>query len=243
MTLLPAHGLSRRDLLLATSGLAALAAGCATPPAFEPPPARVDVAVPQPGQIWRYRVINRFNGAVTGTAVVRVAGPGPRLDVSLPSSNVAPPPDGQPDVPRTGATVFTDPYHVGEELFFDAPCRFESPDRLLPDNLNLGPAPPTDTRYRRADASDTLRWFSQVHGDGWERIDVPAGRFLALRVTRRIAFTHPDRSRVRSTRTDRLWFAPALGHWVAREWNGQYIIPGPRRGDAQLEDWVRFELV
>lgn len=237
------NGLRRRGLLLAAPGGIALLAGCATPPTFEPPPARVDVAVPQPGQSWRYRVINRYNGAVTGTAVYRVAAAGPRIDVSLPSSNIAPPADGQPDVPRVGATVFTDPHHVSEELFFDVPCRFETPDRLLPDQLSLGPAPVVETACRRPDASGVLRWRSQVHGDGWERIEVPAGRFLALRVSRQIAFTHPDIARVRSTRRDTLWFAPALGHWVAREWSGQYIIPGPRRGEVMQDDWVRFELI
>ena len=53
-----------------------------------------------------------------------------------------------------------------------------------------------------------------------------------------------DRLRWRrgNTRIETLWFAPALGFWVRREWSGEYLRQGERR-EREVEDWVRFELV
>ena len=66
---------------------------------------------------------------------------------------------------------------------------------------------------------------------------MPAGEFDALRVERRIYFTHVDLRRSQSVRTEYLWYAPAVNRWVRREWTGQYIGWPVRRGVAR-EDWV-----
>ena len=53
-------------------------------------------------------------------------------------------------------------------------------------------------------------WSVRVDARDWERIQVPAGVFEVLRVTRRIAFRHADLHRVESVRNETLWYAPKV---------------------------------
>jgi hypothetical protein len=218
-------------------------AGCAGAPVFEAPPASVAIAALKAGQQLRFKVSNLYNGLAVGTAnytADAVAANGSqRIAVSLPSSNVS----AQDDAQRTGTLLLTDRFHASEELFFDVPYTFGRPDRLLPERLALGASPVLENSYRRGDEYRTMRWATRVSGEGWERITVPAGTFLTLRVQRSIWFDHPDAGWRRSNmRTDTLWFAPTLGFWVRREWTGEYLVPDVRR-DLRKEDWVRFELI
>jgi len=233
----------RRHLLCTGASTLLGLAGCAAAPVFEPAPAQVAVTPLRPGQHLRYRTTNLYNGIAVGTAHYRVAEATPdgarRIAVELPAS-VVEPVDGPP---RTGLCRWTDPHHVQEELFFDLPYRFGQPDRLLPPQWNLGSSPLLVNTYSRSDDSTArLRWNTRVTGEGWERIDVPAGRFLALRVHRMIWFDHPKTWRRGNVRSERLWFAPSLGFWVRREWSGEYLVPDVRR-DVRQEDRVRFELL
>ncbi len=239
----PLADAARRQWLLHTGAASLLGlAGCATPPVFEPPPVQVGITPLVPGQHLRFRTTNLYNGADVGTAHYRVTEAGAdgarRMAVELPGSNIAPG-DGPP---RTGWCLWTDRHHVREDLFFDVPCRFEQPDRLLPQQLGLGSSPVLANIHVRADSPARLRWTTQVTGEGWERIDVPAGRFLALRVHRVVWFDHPETWRRGNMRSERLWFAPSVGFWVRREWSGEYLVPDVRR-DVRQEDRVRFELL
>lgn len=71
---------------------------------------------------------------------------------------------------------------------------------------------------------------------------MPAGQFDALRIDRRIWFTHADTRRSQSMRTEQLWYAPAVHRWVRREWTGQYLGWPIRRGGPAREDWIVHEL-
>lgn len=240
---------TRRQLLQYSAGwLGAPAllglAGCASAPVFEAPPASVAIAPLKAGQPLRFRVTNLYNGLAVGTASYTAEAPAAngsqRIAVSLPSSYVAQQDGG---AQRSGALLLTDQFHASEELFFDVPYSFGQPDRLLPAQLALGAGPVLQNSYRRSDASRAMRWATRVSGEGWERITVPAGTFLTLRVQRSIWFDHPDAGwRRNNMRSDTLWFAPTLGFWVRREWTGEYLVPDVRR-DLRREDWVRFELV
>lgn len=77
----------------------------------------------------------------------------------------------------------------------------------------------------------------------WEEVRVPGGRFDALRVDRRIAFTHSDFWRIDSQRSETLWYAPAVNRWVQREWTGIYRQYGLPRYGGRREDWVRWRLL
>ena len=51
--------------------------------------------------------------------------------------------------------------------------------------------------------------------------------------------------RYQALRDDTLWWAPALGRWVARETRGRYRVPsdGPGWGSELLEDHARWVLL
>lgn len=240
--------LSRRQWLAQSARLSGLAllptawlSGCATAPVFEPPPASLAVRQLPVGQALGFQVTNIYNGLVIGNARYQVqasaAGGAATLAVQLPGSNTY----RTDDSVRTGQLVLASLTHVAEEVFHDTAYRFTPPSRWLPDGLALGPSAWESGTYRRDDEFYPMRWQTRVTGLGWERIRVPAGEYLTLRVQRHIAFDHPERWRVLNTRTETLWFAPALGFWVRREWTGEYLRQGVRR-EREIEDWVRFEL-
>ena len=238
---------SRRDWLATSAAwvsapVIAGLTGCASPPAFVAAPDSVAITPLGVGQQLRFRVTNLYNGLEVGSAAYRVSsaaigGPSRTLEASLPPSNTYRI-DGPP---RTAQCVLADSTQVSQELFYDVPYVFERPDRLAPDRLTTGSGPVLHNRYRRNGSSNWLRWDSRVSGLGWERIVLPAGEFLALRGSRNIWFDHPEMERKENTRTELLWFAPALGFWVRREWTGHFFWQGLRR-EREEEDWVRFEL-
>ncbi len=246
-----ADALSRRDWLGQTVRCAALAAapaalpwlaGCAAEPVFEPPPLQPAVRQLSVGQTLQFGVTNLYNQLVVGEASHRVLSTGPdgaaTLAVRLPASNTYRI-DGDA---REGRLVLTQLTHVAEELFHDVPQRYTPPSRWLPDGLQLGVGPLEAGSHQRDGEARPLRWQTQVEGQGWERVRVPAGEYLTLRVRRRVWFDHPERWRHHNTRTETLWFAPALGFWVRREWSGEYWLRSDRR-EREVEDWVRFELL
>lgn len=246
----PTHP-TRREWLARSARWASLAAlptalpllpGCATAPVFEPPPAKPAVQQLRVGQALSFNVTNLYNGLVIGTARYEVLASAPggaaTLAVRLPASNTY----RIDNDARTGQLVLASLTHVAEEIFHDSTYRFTPPSRWLPDGLQLGSSPYESGVYKRDDEFFPLRWQTQVTGLGWERIRVPAGEYLTLRVQRQIWFDHPERWRRNDTRTETLWFAPALGFWVRREWTGEYLREGQRR-EREVEDWVRFELV
>lgn len=247
----PARDPNRREWLARSARWASLAAlptalpllpGCATAPVFEPPPARPAVQLLRVGQALSFNATNLYNGLVIGSAryevLASVPGGAATLAVTLPASNTY----RIDDSARTGRLVLASLTHVTEEIFHDSAYRFTPPSRWLPDGLALGSSPYESGTYKRDDEFFPLRWQTRVDALGWERIRVPAGEYLTLRVQRRIWFDHPERWRVNNTRTETLWFAPALGFWVRREWTGEYLRQGIRR-EREVEDWVRFELV
>lgn len=247
----PTRRPTRRAWLARSARWASLAAlptalpllpGCATAPVFEPPPANPAVRPLRVGQTLGFSVTNLYNGLVIGNARYEVLASAPggaaTLAVQLPASNTY----RIDDSARTGRLVLASLTHVAEELFHDSLYRFTPASRWLPGGLALGSSPPESGEYRRDDEFFPLRWQTRVTGLGWERIRVPAGEYLTLRVQRQIWFDHPERWRVNNTRTETLWFAPALGFWARREWTGEYLRQGIRR-EREIEDWVRYELV
>lgn len=247
----PPRPWSRRDWLATSAAwvgapIVAGLAGCASAPGVVPaPPPSPATTATTPlalGRQLHFRVTNLYNGLDVGTAAYRVSGaaadgPGRTLEVSLPPSNTY----RLDGAPRTGLCVMPDSTQVSQELFYDVPYVFEHADRLAPDRLAVGSGPVLFNRYRRTGSPNWLRWDSQVSGLGWERIVVPAGDFLALRVRRILWFEHPERERKGNIRTELLWFAPALGFWVRRDWTGHFFWHGRWR-QREEEDWVRFEL-
>jgi hypothetical protein len=104
----------------------------------------------------------------------------------------------------------------------------------------------SETTYRVAGSPDALRWTQQLHADRWERVEVPAGSFDCLRISRVIGYQHPDPFRGFSTRNDVIWYSPQVNRWVKRVWSGDYVSSGLTGGPAGVrgrEDWVQWELL
>jgi len=223
----------RRSMLLA--GAAALVstglAGCATAvrvagPATPPPPPTVRV-----GDRWRYARTNLYNDTALPEQVMRVTAIAPQLRVEVT--------DGSGPQP---AEVYADPWRVIQEPAYDMVQVFETPCPLLPARLEPGATERYAGRYRPA-GDDTLRfWSTWVDAQQWERVQVPAGSFDALRVTRRIAFQHANTVRIDPRRVETLWYAPQVNRWVRRVWTGEYTLPGFPQPRLR-EDWVAWDLI
>lgn len=243
---LDATGRLRRRLLIAG---AALPAACAAPvPGIAPPavtPALPAIAV---GQRWRYETIDLYRGQPVGelrAEVVR-ARPGPWLAAGeqRPPGYAAPLVVALTDASGTaiGEEQWASAWNILVEPSYDAVQVFDSAMPLLPDRLEPGQRRVDTTRYEVPGASRGLRWQQHLRAVQWEHVDVPAGRFEALRVMRYINFEHWDIWRLHPWRTDTVWYAPAVGRWVQREWTGRYYWPGKRPVEAN-EDRVRWRLL
>lgn len=229
----------RRELLAGAAvafGWASGLAGCAAPakvaaPSIPPPP-----PVPRVGDRWRYARVNLYNGLKLGESTMRVTALAPRLRIEV---------SDQPG-DRVAEEVYADPWRVLHEPAYGLPMDFAAPCPLLPARLEPG----AHERYSGLYSSPAIEspggrgyyWSVWVDARDWERLQVPAGSFDALRVTRRIAFTHPDFTRLDSVRTETLWYAPRVNRWVRREWTGHYRLHGfpPTRN---REDWIAWELI
>jgi hypothetical protein len=76
---------------------------------------------------------------------------------------------------------------------------------------------------------------------GWEKITVPAGEFVALRFQTLINFQSDDPNKVDCVRKEVIWFSPQIGRWVARETSGSYQIQS-QIGAVLLEDSYQWQL-
>jgi len=210
---------------------AALAGGCATEPVERLPEQPLPEPRPRLGDRWRYELINRFNGQRTGEIVAEVEETAPTLRVALRDA------DGR----RLGDALYARPWAVLQEPFYAFVQIFSEPMPLLPPSGRLGDARWHEGSYRLPGTDLRYRWEVRNAAEGWERLRVPAGEFVVLRVVRDIVFAHPDFTRLRPWRRETLWYAPAINRWAQREWAGWYHWSGERF--PLREDFVRWRLL
>lgn len=215
----------RRLVLAAAAILPAACASSGTAPAAPVPAPRIRV-----GDRWRYRVIDRFNGRWIDEPTWEVVEAGAEVRMAVRGRR-----SGQPAEER-----FTPSWAVLEEWAFDQPLRFDAPMPLLPEPIAAGVSFSTSGTYTDPGSTKALRWNQRLSSGPWTSIEVPAGRFDCLRVSRVIAFEHADGFRQNSRRTDILWYSPQVNRWVQREWRGEYVSRGlgdnPAEGVTALED-------
>jgi hypothetical protein len=225
----------RRRLLAGAGALGAAAlAGCALPMADAP--ARPPAPAPRlrVGDQWRYELVNRYNGLRLGEVTMRVSALAPQLRIAVAGAGA----------PEAGTEeVYAEPWRMLQEPGYDLVQVYETPQPLLPARLEAGASERWLGRYRIAGSDEWLYWSVWAGAVRWEEVNVPAGRFEALRVERRIAFKHSDLWREQSERLDTLWYAPQVNRWVQREWTGTYRRYGIPRFVGQREDWVISRLV
>jgi hypothetical protein len=220
----------------AIGSLGVLAAGCAAPAASVPAPTGAE-PLPTPalriGDRWRYVMINRYNGSAVGETVVEVVAVSPEIRLRVDPGGGAAPTEER----------YADPWSVLTDATYDSVVTFETPVPVVPPGARTGLTLSTGARYRSERSNDVLAWNQQLRVSGWERVQVPAGAFDALRIERMIRFKHPDVFRFDPVRTDVLWYAPAVGRWVMREWTGNYMSGGPQpMRSRSREDWVQWQL-
>lgn len=222
----------RRRFLLAAAAL--LPVACAGPQWVAAPATPVGPPQVRIGQRWRYREINRYNGQVRTELSAEVAQLAPQLRVSVTDASGK----HRDDETYAGA------WNVIQEPHYDITQVFLRPLPLLPDPPAAGACTFLARSYVAVVNRDVqLAWAERRCAVGWERVKVPAGEFLALRIERIIQFRHIDIFREDSTRHDTLWYAPEVNRWVQREWTGSYVIPGADFRPLYREDWVRWELL
>lgn len=238
----------RRRFLLAAAGTALLpAAGCGVigGPQREQlaaPPVPPQIANVLPGQQWHYATLDGYRNAQVGELHARVLS---RAEVSASSMLASAAPlvvalsDHQGR--SRGEEYWVRPWQILVDPSYDLVQTFEAPVPYLPDVLAPGQGRNDFTWYRTPGSSFRNHWQQQLRTIGWERVQVPAGTFDALRVQRYINFQHADGWREFPWRQDTLWYAPVVGRWVRREWTGRYLWPGRPRTEAE-EDRVAWVL-
>ena len=224
-----------RLLGLPVLGSGLLGAGCASRMSVPAPAGAEPLPVPVlgVGDRWRYRLINRYNGSTVGETTVEVLEVAPEIRLRVDPGN------GRPVLEERWAN----PWTVILETIYDAPMAFETPVPVVPPGARAGQGLTSASRYRSERSSSVLGWQQRLRVVGWERVQVPAGSFDALRIERFATYQHPDIFRYAPERIDTLWYSPQVGRWVVREWTGSYLPGSPGgRGSRALEDWVRWEL-
>ena len=237
---MPTPNLHRRRTLRAAAAVSALGGsvltgGCANPAAV-PAPAGAESIVPpvlRVGDQWRYRLTNLYNRSTIGETTVQVVATSPEIRLRLDAGGGVAPLEER----------YADAWSVLVDASFDAPMVFDAAVPMVPAGLRASSGRRTVTRYRSERANQPLAWEQRLDAIGWERVQVPAGGFDALRIERNIRLEHPDFFKLGAERNETLWYAPQVGRWVAREWTGSYMpgSPTPRSGRAR-EEWVRWEL-
>lgn len=225
----------RRHTLLS---LLALPAGCALQPLrplitepVPPPTSPLEVRPAAPGQTWTYQKYNAYNSQPLQLDRDEVVAISPQVVVRRTST----PEQGEREEHHQ-------PWgQVVRDTTWDIVQNYETPQPLWPNTLAVGASETRDTHYRVSDFSFRYWLQTRTTVHGWERVQVAAGRFEALRIEHYITLKHHDISRLRTVRHDTQWLVPQIGRWVAREISGEYQNAGDQ-GDRGREDHVRWEL-
>lgn len=91
--------------------------------------------------------------------------------------------------------------------------------------------------YSEAD----MDWQEYMSAQGWEKITVPAGEFIALRFQNLINYESDDPNKINCMHKETIWFAPQIGRWVAREASGSYQLQA-QMGPPILEGSYQWQL-
>lgn len=207
--------------------------GCANPariPGPSTPAAPPSVRV---GDRWRYAKIDLYRGRTLDEQTMRVAAVEPLLHVEVTGA------DGR----RLTAELYLGPWNVVQETAWEQVQAFGSPCPLLPPRLEPGAVESWQGTWQTPEDSWHYRWSVRTVAHDWERVETPAGVFEALRVSRRIAFSHPDLRRTDCGRIETLWYAPKANRWVRREVDGACMLPGlpPTRLNEDRLAWVLLD--
>jgi hypothetical protein len=238
---------ARRDCLTYGSGLGLsvslglglFVTGCAMPSFIAAPKNAGVKPKVKVGDTWSYAEINRYNNIRQAVVTHRVSYIDPIIRISHSAQSG---PVGQEQTKERSEEIFDSLWTIKQEPAYDRVIVFERPLPFLPSVFEAGQREIFQTAYKVDGINALFYWRSQLFAAGWERVQVPAGEFNALRVERTCWFAHPDSFRSDAVRRDTIWYSPEVNRWVRREWTGEYRSPGSRRLPMR-EDWVRWDLL
>jgi hypothetical protein len=189
------------------------------------------VRPPKIGQEWTYVKKDVFDGRVLALITERVFNIGTTITINRSTADGGMLPS---EIQSNWGFVLTDPQwpHL---------LSFKPALPLWPLELNSDWSKQFNTKYSVGDYSDSgLNWREYMSVQGWERITVPAGEFIALRFDTLINYESDDPNKIDCMRKETIWFAPEIGRWVAREASGSYQLqaqmgPPIREGSYQWQ--------
>ena len=204
---------ARRALLAAAAALPACATVPGTGPAIAAPTLRI-------GERWRYRIVDALSGRWIDEPQYEIVALEPRIRVRVTDRRSADP----------FVEEWASPWVALSERLEDGVVVFAAPVAVIP----AGDASDARIATTYVDPRDgiPLRWTQQVSVGRAETVEVPAGRFDCLRVSRVVAFQHPEASRGNATRSETLWYAPSIGRWVQRRVEARHLSPSIGGRDA-----------
>jgi hypothetical protein len=211
---------------------------CGIPLAYEhgipvaPPKLVPTVRPPQIGQEWSYVKKNALDGKFLGLITERVTKVRPTIVIERSTEDGAILPS---EIQASWGMVATNTQ-------WSRLLNFNPSLPLWPLDLLPGWSKQFNVKYSVAGYPDSrLGWQEYMSVQGWEKITVPAGEFIALRFQNLINYEDPDPSNVDCIRKETIWFAPQIGRWVAREASGSYEIQG-QLGNQSLEGSYQWQL-
>ena len=226
--------LSRRTFI-ASAALAPVACGSLSYehgiPVAQPKPLPM-VRPPQVGQEWTYIKKDIFDGKTLDVINERVASVGTTIVLERSTANGLRLPD---EIQSSWGMVSTDPQ-------WPRLLNFNPPLPLWPEILSTTWTKQFRSNYSIAGYSESrMGWQEYMSAQGWEKITVPAGEFVALRFQSLIHYESEDANKVDCIRKETVWFVPQIGRWVARETSGSYQLQG-QIGVVILEGSYQWQL-
>ena len=227
--------LSRRTFIT-TAALAPVA--CGVPLSYEngipvaAPIPTPSIRAPQVGQEWSYIKKDTFNGKTLGVITERVAKVGSNIVIARSTADGGILPN---EIQASWGMVSTDTQ-------WPQLLNFSPSLPLWPLELSTAWSKQFNTKYSVDGYADSrLNWQEYMSVQGWEKITVPAGTFIALRFQNLINYESSDPNKVDCIRKETVWFVPQIGRWVAREVSGSYRIQG-QISNENLEGSYQWQL-
>ncbi len=231
--------INRRSFFM---GAAAFVTGCVGHEAMSPAGASSGaggpVRAPSTGQSWRYAKRDLVTGNQIDTEVCRVSNISSVIELSVAA-------EGAPEHPAppkswgsawlqhfadrslpvmTSTTEIQSPWgQILVDPHWSEVQAYREPLPLWPTELRPGWSKTFNTLYMTPTSEDELPWQLTMTAHDWETVNVPAGRFQALRYTNLINMRFTNVSgKVAGQRTETLWMAPQVGRFIARESTGTF---------------------
>jgi hypothetical protein len=214
--------------------LATLLGACAAPyPSVDPPVPVVQAPQLQAGDTWVYVQVNGYNGLPvrTVTDTLKTAAGGFLIERH----------GDQPGDSVETETIAAPWLEIAESMR-GATRTFNGP--LARIRFPIAPGQSWREQSTMTDAYGVrFVWRTYGRAIGWERVQTPAGQFVALRIERHMNLGDYDYDWSDTQVVETYWYAPQVKRWVRLEHRYErYNIMDSPRARRTLKDWIVWEL-